>query len=89
MISGNKEDYEDWPELQISRPSAGGVIKTSLGKIIAYILPDGSRQFMPGMSDEKVASWQVFGISDPVEIKVMEDKIRKIVDKMSIHMKLG
>ena len=74
------DEFEPWPTLDIRR-SAGAYLYTSNGKVVCFVKPDGSREWTPGMENENIASWESFGVYDPIEQKRLETEVDNIIQR--------
>ena len=77
------DEYEPWPTIHVERPLKGAALKTSTGRLIGYIMPDGTKSVMPGMEHETIAEWEAFGVYDPREIKQLEQSIDDLINNLA------
>jgi L-ascorbate metabolism protein UlaG (beta-lactamase superfamily) len=78
----NHNDFDEWPTMEVRIPTAGGRLMTKYGNICAYVDMDGKLQVMTDMQVSDAASWESFGITDPLEQVQMEQKLKDLVDSI-------
>lgn len=78
-MESNYNDYDAWPTMDVRIPTAGGRLMTKHGNICAYMDADGQVCVLPGMQVSDAASWEAFGINDPVEQAHMEQKLAALI----------
>lgn len=82
MVSGNNDDYNEWPTLQ-TKLTAQAYLYASNGKVICSVLPDGTKHWNDGMEDAAVDRWESFGVTDPIEQLQLEDEVNKLINRFS------
>lgn len=75
--------FEEWPTLDIKRPSQGAILYASNGKIAAYMGLDGTMQFMPNMSEDMIVSWEALGVYNPAEQQQLASKVDAMIDALA------
>jgi hypothetical protein len=78
----NYNDYEEWPSIEVQFPNAGGRLLTKHGGVLAYVDTDGTIQVVGEQSMDDVESWEVFGITDPVEQVKMSLALDKLITSL-------
>jgi hypothetical protein len=76
------DPYAEWPTLDIKR-TAGAYLYATNGKVICFLKPDGTREWTHGMEAETVASWESFGVHDPIEQHKLDNELSKLINNFA------
>jgi len=80
MMNPYDDEFAEWPTLDVKR-TAGAYLYASNGKVVCFVKPDGTREWTPGMEQEKISSWESFGVYDPIQQKQLETEVDNIIQR--------
>ena len=83
--SSPEQSYDAWPELIITRPSSGAILKTHNNRIIGHISLDGRHHFLNADADNVITSWEAFGVTDPVIVRQLENDVEALITQLAMR----